>query len=757
MIPKIIYPLIFSFLSFNFLCAQNSDLAEIPFTLEDGPLLNDFAGGFNAPQLAKIDLNLDGLEDLVIYDRKGDIAKTFIYTIVGDSFEYMHDPEFQKNLPPILNWVRIEDYNQDGIKDIFTSPRDFASSSIQVFKGKIENDELSFDLVEFNYGDLDILYFPFNDSWINIYVSPVDVPSMRDVDNDGDLDVLAFDPGGSYVYLYANQAVEKNLSLDTLDFELVDMCFGKFKESGLSETIILADDNSDCAVGLTEPSIIENRHAGSTVESFDVDGDGDYELLLGDLTSSKLMYLHNGGTPAEAFMTDTILGYPDYSTSPEFSIFLAAYYIDIDNDNVRDLVVCPNASNGSTNIHNFWFYLNIGQDDQPEFQFVQDDFLNDTNIDLGSETNPAFCDYNQDGLIDLLIGSSGEFNPAGADAMSLWLFENIGTADMPAYELVDSDYLNFSINRSDTSNPAPAFGDLDGDGDEDMVISDNQGYIYYFENTAGPGNPFDFAQPIYQFMDIKPGQNTKMEILDINQDGLGDFIIGERNLNAWNERIGNVNYFENIGSVNNPVFEPDVTILPNNPTFGDINTKTTGFATGSSSPKGFITEDGFTLVTGSESGLISVYESSFEGSNAPFNEVTNNLSQIKEGRLTTCDIADIDNDGFLEIAVGNSRGGLSIYNTILQPNGVLSNTQATLPESKIVLHPNPANDYIFVAGINEFTDYRIYDANGRIHKTGKIPTLNQLDISTLSSGIYFISFMNTVDNEVVKFIKAKSN
>jgi len=321
-------------------------------------------------------------------------------------------------------------------------------------------------------------------------------------------------------------------------------------------------------------------------------------------------------------------------------------------------------------------------------------------------------------LMDLLVGTSGEYNPAGADGMALWLFENVGTSTSPSYNLVDSDFLNFSINRSNTSNPAPAFGDLDGDGDEDMVISDNQGYIYYFENMAGPNNPYDFAQPIYQFMNIKPGQNTKMEIIDINQDGLGDFVIGERNINAWNERIGNINYFENIGSIDNPMFNPDVTIEPNTPTFGDINTKISGFATGSSAPKGLVTEDGFTFVIGSESGNIYVYETTFEESNGTFEEVTNRLSEIQEGKLITCDIADIDNDGFMEIAVGNSRGGLSIYNTILQPNGTLSSNEPIIAEEEVFIHPNPTKDFIFMEGVEGFTNYSIISSNGQCVKRG---------------------------------------
>ena len=73
--------------------------------------------------------------------------------------------------------------------------------------------------------------------------------------------------------------------------------------------------------------------------------------------------------------------------------------------------------------------------------------------------------------MDILVGAGGDYVNQKT-ILSLKLFKNTGTVTTPSYELIDDDYLGFSENASSSNNPAPAIGDLDGDGDDDLIIGD---------------------------------------------------------------------------------------------------------------------------------------------------------------------------------------------------------------------------------------------------------------------------------------------
>src|SRR5688572_5876530 len=85
---------------------------------EDGTLLaTPWAGGLNAAHYNTLDLNADGKEDLVLFDRMGDKILTF----VNDQNKYRYAPEYEDFFPDeVTNWLLLRDYNCDGKKDIFT-------------------------------------------------------------------------------------------------------------------------------------------------------------------------------------------------------------------------------------------------------------------------------------------------------------------------------------------------------------------------------------------------------------------------------------------------------------------------------------------------------------------------------------------------------------------------------------------------------------------------------------------------------------
>ncbi len=732
---------------------QNYDLKDYKFSTDVGELTNPLVGGFSAPQLNKMDFNQDGIEDLLVFDRRGNVARSFINSGEIGSEAYTYAPRFQKLLPPLKGFVRIADYNGDNIPDVFTGPQD-TGGSIAVYTGGYDGQNLFFDLVEVDDSifPFDVLTVPSNGGFTNVYNSLIDVPAIVDIDNDGDLDILSFDAGGSYVAYYRNVAIEEGLDLSNLKYVLEDFCWGKFKEGGLDSSIFLSDNRNDCAEELVsekeDVSRGGNVHAGSTVEVFDYQADGDYDLLLGDLTSNSLVLVINEPEGESAFATEFIAQFPADDIPVDLYVFPSSWILDVDNDGDEDLVVCPNEQSDGANIRNFWYYENISDTPVHDFQLIEKDFLNNTSIDLGTDSNPCFLDYNQDGLLDLLVGTSGEYDDSGQEIrVSMYLYENVGTMDIPSYSLVDDDWLKYSDNTMFSLNPAPAVGDLDGDGDDDIIVGDNNGFLFYYENIAGPNNPYEFAQAVYQFMDLDVGQHVHPYIFDYNQDGLGDLFIGEKNTNSSEFGFGSVNYFQNMGSIGEPLFDRTITSDPNTLTFGLIKTVEEGFQDASTAPVVFELADRLLVLCGTESGKLKLFEANYDNPNAEFELIDEFLGSIVEGEETSVDLADIDNDGYLEIAVGNKRGGIAIYNTTLDLDGTVS-TSMIEEKVEFKIYPNPTNKMLSVESDSSIELIEIFDVHGKKVFETRSASFN---ISELTPGAYSLigTFIDGVNSQLL--------
>ena len=152
-------------------------------------------------------------------------------------------------------------------------------------------------------------------------------------------------------------------------------------------------------------------------------------------------------------------------------------------------------------------------------------------LDLGSYSRPAIADMNGDGLKDLLIAGYHYTEGCETRVPSIWLFQNIGTLLFPYFEFLTDDYLGMSSFNSCSNTIfdfAPAFGDIDGNGTIDLIVGEQNGKLFFYKNNAPPGQPVNFDPPVYPFMNIAVGVSATPQIADIDGDGLGDLIIGER-------------------------------------------------------------------------------------------------------------------------------------------------------------------------------------------------------------------------------------
>lgn len=718
------------------LLAQNFTPLEVDVVENEVVLQNPFAGGLSIPVTSEVDLNNDGLLDIYVYDRTTKLHLGFLY----DGANYRYNPSATAHFPAINSWILLYDYNQDGIADIFanafmgSTPTTPQIESISVYTAYYENNQIRFTPYERNGLTNHLAYTLADASSKFIYISRNDCPAIDDVDGDGDTDILTFDASGVYVEYYQNQAVEQGFGIGEFIFELKEECWGGFKENDSTPTADLSPVMGDCFNAL-QTNGYPKRHIGSTLYSLDLDNDCDKELFIGDLFVNNLLLLQNGGDCQQAWMTQQDANFPSYDEAPNLGDLPRISVFDATHDGAKDLLV-SSFREGTSETELIWLYENKGDDLNPIFELQQTDFLTDNMIDIGRGSTPSFFDYNADGLLDLIVGNVGMAQGFIQRPAALFLYENTGTASAAKFELVDEDYLDLSALYQ--KNLAPSFGDLDKDGDLDLLLGNSEGTLSYFENTAMPNMPFQLGDVQHNFMNIDVGTNSKPHIADINDDTYPDLLVGERN--------GNINYFQNVALSDTPQFEPDSNLAPNESFFGAVDTRVTGSVFGNSAPYIVSTPQEHLLLTGTNSGQLELYQLSNPNGQWNADLQSDNWGNISIGNTTTPALADLDNDGFYEVVVGNVRGGLSLFNTNLPLNETVS-TSEEKTEFSIEIFPNPTLDYVYIEIPNEVPyqqlQLQIMDINGLIRYEQKIATKHRIDIAALglSNTIVLLRFV----------------
>lgn len=681
---------------------------------EDGlPVQNPWAGGLNSPQFSQVDLDGDGRKDLVAFERNFyGAVKTYLNVGTQGQVGYKYAPEFQVFFPSMRNWMLLRDYNCDGREDIFTS----VPGGVRVYR----NDPGPGGTIRFTLVT-PILQSSGLDGLAPLYVAPPDIPSIADVDGDGDLDILSFNVIGSTLEYHKNLTMENYGNCNSLEFELRNACWGYFSEDGNNNNVTLFDT---CELNVTDPEK-EGRHAGSTVLAIDLTGTGAMDLLLGDITYNNLVMLMNGGTDNNAIMVDQSPVFPEGPNPVNITVFPAAYHLDADNDGLKDLLVAPNNPNTSENFDNVWFYRNEGSQQQPQFKFMQKDFLHEGMIDLGERSYPVFFDADGDGLMDIVAGSYGYFEGAGSYSSRLLLLRNNGTLSQPRFEVATENFaglMTFNFNGA-----YPSFGDMDGDGDQDMLLGDEEGRLHLFTNEAEPGEPADLTLTAPNFKNIDIGQAARPQVYDVNGDGLPDLLMGERS--------GTIMYFQNNGTATVPDFDPE----PTTGQFGGIDVMPE-CCTGFSAP--FMTTDSLgktILYVGSEQGWLYLFDDIDNNLSGDFNLVD---SLYLHGVNVSVSGEDINGDGRPEFVYGEFAGGIGLLKYGTPPNLGLPEGEK---DDSIKLFPNPAGDYLNVSladySLRRTVRISVFDNMGRRVLYQEKPIVAEtvrLNVADLGPGIYFL-------------------
>lgn len=714
---------------FLFILSLGFSKAQLPVgkdtltVIENGKCLKlAWAGGLNSCMFSQLDLNNDGKKDLIAFDKVNNFAygvfRTFINEGAVGEIKYKFTNQYNSSFPAIQQWAYFYDYNNDGKSDLFT----YTLGGIKVYKNTSTSSVVSFTLAK---GYLISNTTPSTTpSYANIYASAISLPGFTDMDNDGDMDILTFSAGGFQLEYHKNLSMELFSNADSLRFELNESSWGDFSESNCS---VVLDQFKQAGQ--------ENLHSGSCLMCFDRDGDGDKDLLLGDVSCNTAEYLENGGTIANAHITDTTKLYPNYPNKAstqiiKFNSFPCSYHLDIDNDAKKDLIASPNAIN-SENTNSVWLYRNTSVTSTVELQFVKNNFLQDEMLEHGEGAYPVLIDVDADGLLDLIVGNMGYYQ-SGSNKTKLAFYKNVGTLSQASYSLITRDYAGLATFAA-TNNLiglVPTFGDIDGDGDSDMIVTDYYGKIHWIENTGGTGNAFNFTVYKYNHFGITTTNGAPYpQLIDVNRDNLLDLIIGLRN--------GRLAYYKNIGTTNVPSFS----LITN--TFGNVNVKGSPslYSTdGSCAPFMYDDAGTYKLLCGSISGRVFSYDNIDGNLGGNFNLLDTNVNKIYDGPQSTIQFVDINNDNKRDLILGNYAGGLSFYSSKV-PIGIKENTLSL--DDQIRVYPNPTHDLLNVK-INQtaFTKNTVvlYDALGKeLLKVSSNSLLFSIPCHTLDAGFYFLT------------------
>ncbi|PCJ01504.1 MAG: hypothetical protein COB15_00875 [Flavobacteriales bacterium] len=204
----------------------------------------------------------------------------------------------------------------------------------------------------------------------------------------------------------------------------------------------------------------------------------------------------------------------------------------------------------------------------------------------------------------------------------------------------------FSLTTmSDFTNASVSFGDLDNDGDQDIMTADEYGNFLYYENTGASSSPVFGSAQTNPFSLSIPGTFSDPEFIDLDNDGDLDLIVGDNS--------GDWKYFENIGTASAP-------------NYGAVQTNPFSLAyLGSYSSANFedLDNDGdFDLMAGDGSGDFYYYENTGTASTPSFGAAqTNPFSLTSLNSYVRLSLIDLDGDGDFDLMAGDYSGDFYYY------------------------------------------------------------------------------------------------
>ena len=268
---------------------------------QDGKLLRyPFAGGLNTAQLSAADLNQDGIQDLVVFDRSGDVTLTFLNGGQANEVDYNFAPEYACYFPRMLYWTLLRDFNGDGNLELLAASYGRAPNHMWLASGADEGFAFENRSVPSGYASDHRVDWSDNESarcWCKLHPTdpecdgvpaPQNIACATDADAfrwDHDYDREAYRLGGhSGTTVCAD--VDNDGDMDLLTTEITHWWAGQ--NSDRSELLL---NQGDPLVRFTRPGLVATRlergnsggwdNGDMTAAIFDFDNDGWPDVYIG--------------------------------------------------------------------------------------------------------------------------------------------------------------------------------------------------------------------------------------------------------------------------------------------------------------------------------------------------------------------------------------------------------------------------------------------------------------------------------------------
>ena len=368
------------------------------------------------------------------------------------------------------------DFDQDGDQDVFVGASDgevrYLRNDDGTYTAQIGEDD--------PFGDFDF--------------ASSSKPAFGDLDGDGDIDAVIGSSSGVRIFDNNEGKLDSLTSLSGELDEAVPLLHDFDADGDLD--LLVGNKYDDFVYFMNTEGNLEEAElpfSGIKYDAYDgiafadVDFDGDDEFILARSEGSIGVYEEIADAQYDIRPYNP-LGFivEDDDISPVFT--------DFDGDGDRDLFL---GLDGTMTYH---------ENKEGSFEPAAHPF--GATIEEYTYLKPTFVDYDSDGDMDMILG---EYD-------GIQVFDNVDNT----FEMISDTLQNPFFKLTEENHQAPAFHDMDGDGDLDLILGNKSGTLEYFVNNEGVfevagENPFDglnfssYSSPVF---------------VDLDQDGDQDLVVG---------------------------------------------------------------------------------------------------------------------------------------------------------------------------------------------------------------------------------------
>jgi hypothetical protein len=571
--------------------AWSYDPSPFPVTDSSGRALDlPFLGGLNIPRPQLVDLDSDGDLDLILQEYGGRMIR-----LDRDGTRSDGDPRFRFATGfydglDVGEWSRFADFDADGDLDLFA---EWPNSYIRTYRNSGTKTVARWQALPDTLRDAE---------GRAIFADRQNIAQFVDLDCNGRVDLFIGRIEGS---ILRYEIVDPAAPVPS--FRLVDRKFQDLE--------IITGQGS--------------RHGANTMAFVDYDQDADLDLFWGDFFEAGLLLFENTGTCGEPRLRREPVRFP-VEAPLLTSGYNAPAFGDLDGDGQVDLLV--GVLGGSydpikTTIANLHYF---SRDRAGRWLPRRSQLL--SMIDVGSESIPSLADWDGDGDLDLFVANKIE--PIDRPTSRIYRFENVGSGTAPAFRLREPLPLRGRYHQ------AAAWGDLDGDGDLDLLIGSYSAKVAWVRNDGTTSAP-RLVEVDSALVTITRGSNTTPALGDLDGDGDLDLMIGEA--------TGTLNYYRNGGSVAAPQFElvsdafAEIDVGRRSvPTLVDLD------------------RDGdLDLLVGSDDRGVSLFWNRGTKSSPSFTE--DSTFSLDVPVVSSPAAADLNRDGTIDLIIGTAAGGVFYF------------------------------------------------------------------------------------------------